>query len=146
MRWEYEQPRAKLFVSDGKNVWFYVPGEADARRATLKRLDDLRSPLRYLLGKTKLEKEFSDLQIRTSPPGQTTLRGFPKAMSGQVRDVELSINAESQIEYIRIHETDGSITEFRFRDIVEDAPAPANLFHFSPPPGVGVISSEELAP
>lgn len=146
MRWEYEQPRPKLFVSDGKNVWFYVPGEAEAQRASLKKLDDLRSPLRYLLGKTKLEKEFSDLAVTTSPSGQVTLRGFPKAMSGQVRDVELTINGADQIEDIRVHETDGSTTEFRFSDIVENVPAPATLFQFSPPPGVSIISAEELAP
>ncbi len=59
MRWEYDNPVKKLFVTDGKTAWFYVPGERQARRAAVKRLDDLRSPLRYLLGHTKLEKEFS---------------------------------------------------------------------------------------
>src|SRR3954471_18346941 len=27
MRWEYRSPREKLFVSDGKVVWFYLPAE-----------------------------------------------------------------------------------------------------------------------
>lgn len=146
MRWEYEQPRPKLFISDGKEVWFYIPGEADARRASLKKLDDLRSPLRYLLGKTKLEKEFSGLSLVESPAGQLALEGVPKAMADHVRKVELTINGANQIEDIRIQETDGSTTEFRFTDILENPPAPENLFKFSPPPGVGVISSEELAP
>lgn len=146
MRWEYERPRAKLFVSDGKNVWFYVPGEADARHASIKKLDDLRSPLRYLLGKSRLEKQFSGLAVTTSAAGQTTLRGVPKTMEGQVREVELAVNSASQIEDIRIYETDGSTTEFRFTGIVESEPATESLFHFSPPPGVGIISSEELTP
>ena len=63
MRWEYNTPVKKLFVSDGKTAWFYVPGERQARRAAVKRLDDLKSPLRYLLGHTKLEKEFSSLSF-----------------------------------------------------------------------------------
>src|SRR5689334_1071088 len=61
MRWEYRSPREKLFVSDGHAVWFYVPGENQARRSEVKKLDDLRSPLAFLLGKTKLEKELQGL-------------------------------------------------------------------------------------
>src|ERR1019366_5316734 len=56
MRWDYDQPRPKMFLTDGTTAWFYVPGERQVRRAPVKQLDDLRSPLRYLLGKTKLEK------------------------------------------------------------------------------------------
>src|SRR5215471_16224313 len=63
MRWDYLQPRPKLFITDGKTAWFYVPGEHQARRAPVKQIDDLRSPLRYLLGKTKLDKELDKLSI-----------------------------------------------------------------------------------
>jgi outer membrane lipoprotein carrier protein len=63
MRWEYTSPRAKIFVSDGKTAWFYVPGENQARRTPVKKLDDLRTPLRYLLGHTKLAKEFTGLSL-----------------------------------------------------------------------------------
>src|SRR3954469_5155163 len=63
MRWEYTAPREKLFVSDGKTAYFYVPGERQARKAPIEKLDDLRSPLRYLLGKTKLKKEFEKLTV-----------------------------------------------------------------------------------
>ena len=54
MRWEYRSPRDKLFLSDGKDAWFYVPGERQVRRTAVKKLDDLRSPLAFLLGKTRL--------------------------------------------------------------------------------------------
>jgi len=53
MRWEYRSPREKLFVSDGKDAWFYVPGDHQARKTPVRQLDDLRSPLALLLGKTK---------------------------------------------------------------------------------------------
>src|SRR5215470_6878607 len=41
MRWEYRSPRQKLFVSEGKVVWFYMPGEHQARKTDPKKLDDL---------------------------------------------------------------------------------------------------------
>ena len=63
MRWEYRSPREKLFLSDGRDAWFYVPGERQVRRTAVKKLDDLRSPLAFLLGKTKLEKELQALSL-----------------------------------------------------------------------------------
>ena len=32
MRWEYRSPREKLFVSDGRDAWFYVPGDRQVRK------------------------------------------------------------------------------------------------------------------
>ena len=61
MRWEYRSPREKLFISDGQAVWFYLPAERRLRKTTLNKLDDLRSPLAFLLGKTKLENELQGL-------------------------------------------------------------------------------------
>ena len=147
MRWEYNAPRPKLFVSDGKQAFFYVPGEAQARKAPLSRLDDLRSPLRYLLGKTKLEKEFEHLAL-VSPalaPGNVLLRGTPRSLGDRVQQVELEINQESQIARILIEGTDGSTTEFRFNGLVENPGLGDALFRFAPPAGVQVIEGEELA-
>ena len=31
MRWEYRSPKEKLFVSDGKTAWFYVPDDRQAQ-------------------------------------------------------------------------------------------------------------------
>ncbi len=61
MRWEYRSPREKLFVSDGKVVWFYLPTERQVRKTDFRKLDDLRSPIAFLLGKTKLENELRGL-------------------------------------------------------------------------------------
>ena len=63
MRWEYRSPKEKLFLSDGKDAWFYLPGDRQVRRTSVKKLDDLRSPLAFLLGKTKLEKELDGLSL-----------------------------------------------------------------------------------
>ena len=42
MRWDYESPAKKVFLTDGKTAWFYVPGERQARRTSVKKLDDFR--------------------------------------------------------------------------------------------------------
>jgi outer membrane lipoprotein carrier protein len=79
MRWEYRSPREKLFVSDGKDAWFYVPGDRQARKTEARKLDDIRSPLAFLLGKSKLEKELQGLSLAPDvtplAAGDVVLRG-----------------------------------------------------------------------
>ena len=50
MKWEYSDPPGKLFLLDGKYAWFYSRGDSQVQRIPAKELDDLRSPLRFLLG------------------------------------------------------------------------------------------------
>jgi outer membrane lipoprotein carrier protein len=150
MRWEYQQPREKLFVTDGSTAYFYVPGDQQARRAPVKKLDDLRSPLRYLLGKTKLQKEFDGLDFapKVAPlaPGNIVLHGQPRSMAGRVTDVVLEIAPENRIVRIIVEEVDGSTTEFRFANIAENVSVDDARFHFTPPAGVQVIESSDVNP
>jgi outer membrane lipoprotein carrier protein len=150
MLWDYREPRPKLFVSDGKSAWFYVPGERQARKAPVKRLDDLRSPLRYLLGKTKLEKELAGLSLaaEVSPerPGDVMLRGVPKGMEERVSSVLLEVSPEGAIERMVVDEVDGATTEYRFGNQRENQPIADRRFRFFPPPGVEVVEAQELTP
>jgi len=145
MRWNYQKPREKLFVSDGKTAWFYVPGEQQARRTPMKKLEDLRSPLAYLLGKTKLRKEFEALSLAPDAPpwhpGDTVLRGVPKFMEG-VNQVLMEIAPDGKIVRLVADGADGSSTEYRFQDQQENLEIADRQFQFTPPPGVQVIEQE----
>lgn len=148
MRWDYDQPRPKMFLTDGTTAWFYVPGERQVRRAPVKQLDDLRSPLRYLLGKTKLEKEFVRLSIATDAkpmnPGDIVLRGVPKGMQDRVAQTLVEVTPDGLITRIVVEELDGSVTEFRFLQQKENVQLADQHFRFTPPPGVEVVQGTEL--
>jgi len=147
MRWEYRSPREKLFLSDGKEAWFYLPAERQVRRTALRELDDLRSPLAFLLGKTKLEKELQGLVIvqgstpDSAPlvPGDLLLRGVPKSMADRVSQVLIEITPEHLISRILATEVDGSVTEYRFSGMKEDGGVSDLQFQFKVPPGVEVV-------
>jgi len=49
MKWDYSSPAGKLFLLDGRYAWFYSKGDPQVQRIPAKELDDLRSPLRFLL-------------------------------------------------------------------------------------------------
>jgi outer membrane lipoprotein carrier protein len=146
MRWQYRSPKQKLFLSDGKDAWFYVPGEPQARRTDVKKLDDLRSPLAFLLGKTKLEKELQALSLAPDvaplTAGNVVLRGVPKSLADRVSQVLLEITPDHWISRILIDEVDGSATEYRFSSQKEDTAVPDQQFQFKIPSGVEVIEGE----
>jgi outer membrane lipoprotein carrier protein len=149
MRWEYHVPREKLFLINSDHAYFYVTGEHLARKTPVKNLDDIRSPLRYLLGKTKLEKELEGLSVAPdlSPleTGDTVLRGVPKMMKDRVASVILEISPSHQIHRIVIHGVDDTITDFRFTQIEENVPVQDSLFRFTPPPGVETLEDSQVA-
>jgi outer membrane lipoprotein carrier protein len=144
MRWDYTEPRPKVFLTDRKTAWFYVPGENQVRRMPVKQLDDLRSPLRYLLGKTKLEKEFDNLHIsvneKPTSPGNIVLEGIPKGMAERVARTLLEVTPAGSIQRIVAEEMDGSVTEFRFLQQQENVEIPDAQFHFTPPQGAEIVS------
>ena len=144
MRWEYRSPNEKLFVSDGQAVWFYLPTERQLRKTTLRKLDDLRSPLAFLLGKTRLENELRGLSkvVDQSPlaAGNILLRGVPQAMAAS--EVLLEINPSDQIVRIVLVEADGATTEFRFAGWRENPELSDGRFKFTPPPGVETVEGE----
>jgi outer membrane lipoprotein carrier protein len=149
MRWEYRSPREKLFVSDGKDAWFYVPGDRQVRRSDARKLDDVRSPLAFLLGKSKLEKELHGLSlapdVASLAPGDVVLRGVPQALADQVSEILLEVTPEHRISRIVIDEVDGSTTEYRFGGQKENEAISEGQFHFHPPPGIETLESN-LAP
>jgi outer membrane lipoprotein carrier protein len=141
MRWEYSSPAGKLFLLDGKYAWFYSRGDSQVQRIPAKELDDLRSPLRFLLGHTELEKELSNLTLAPAANGQFTLSGQPKGQEKRVSRLTLTVTADGAITGIEIEEADGALTRFTFSGEQPNVPIPAETFHFVPPPGVPVVDA-----
>ena len=146
MRWEYRSPREKLFVSDGKDAWFYVPGDRQARKTAAKKLEDARSPLAFLLGKTKLEKELQGLSLAPDiaplSSGNEVLRGVPQGLEDRVSEILLEVTPDHQIARIVIEEVDGAATEYRFGEMKEDVAIGDGRFEFEPPAGTETVEGE----
>ncbi len=85
MRWNYAAPPGKVFVLDGKFRWSYTPGDVQVQQIPAKKLDDLRSPLRFLLGHAQLTKELNGLTMTPGDRGEFRLRGVPKGMEQRRR-------------------------------------------------------------
>ncbi|HEY0758329.1 MAG TPA: outer membrane lipoprotein carrier protein LolA [Acidisarcina sp.] len=162
MRWTYSQPAGKLFVLDGRDAFFYSPGQTEVQRVPAKKLDDLRSPLSFLLGHTRIARELSNLTIspgtpdgtgavlsQTGPPPQLPsgaappiyeLSGRPRGMEQRVQLLRITVGADGTLLGIRIEEVDGAITSFSFSREEVNVPAAAAEFVFKAPPGTTVVN------
>lgn len=138
MRWSYDEPVGKVFVLDGKYAWFYTPGDAQAQRVPAKELDDLRSPLRFLLGHTQLKKELENLTVTPEGSG-FRITGIPKGMEQRVKLLTLDVTADGAIQTMRIEEVGGAVTGFVFSNMEENVPVKSSEFVFTPPVGVTIV-------
>ena len=138
MRWAYDTPAGKLFVLDGKFAWFYTPGDPQVQRIPAKQMDDLRTPLRFLLGHTQLARELDNIHLTPDSTG-TIIAGVPKGMQNRVRQLSLHVTPAGEITAMKLEEQDGAVTEFDFTDMQENVPTHDADFTFTPPPGVTVI-------
>jgi outer membrane lipoprotein carrier protein len=141
MKWDYSSPAGKIFLLDGKYAWFYTAGDARVQRVAAKKLDDLRSPLRFLLGHTELEKEMSNLAMKPGPSGSYMLTGQPKGQEDRVKKLSLTVTENGVIIAIEVEEVNGTLTHFTFSGEQTNVTIPPATFTFTPPPGVPVVDA-----
>jgi len=152
MRWEYEEPEEKLFLIDGKTVWFYVPADRTVTRAKIKESDDWQTPLALLVGKFKVSRVCARVELVESKPGPSAmpaghigLRCLPKSADSGFHEVLIEVDASYSITRVLIREPGDVETEFRFGNWQNDPALPEAIFHFQAPPGVAIVDEASIA-
>jgi len=142
MRWEYKNPEEKLFVSDGKTVYFYVPADRQVNKEAVRETLDDRMPLMFLVGRPDLRKEFTRFELLNTKPflqGTKVVRMYPRRKT-DLTEVVMEVDPENyQVRRLLLSHTDGSSSEFVFSNIRIDAGLRRSMFDFKVPPGVEVI-------
>ncbi|MEK6284292.1 MAG: outer membrane lipoprotein chaperone LolA [Acidobacteriota bacterium] len=142
-RWEYTSPERKLFVSDGKNVFFHVYGEKNATQSPIKETADPQIPFLFLLGRGNLRRDFSRIEVATGEPaigsGNQVLRLFPKRAPEEFKQLIVEVSTASfEVRRMVIFERSGARMDFLLSNVRENYIAADSLFGFTPPPGVTV--------
>jgi outer membrane lipoprotein carrier protein len=134
MRWEYQQPAGKVFVSDGKQLWFYSPAANRVEITRVKEAADLRAPLAFLLGRLDFKRDFQTL---TEAGGE--LIGVPKDGRAPYREVRFRTDGAGGITGLTITGQDAAVMNFAFSGEERNVAVKESLFTFSPPPGAEVV-------
>jgi outer membrane lipoprotein carrier protein len=142
MRWEYTAPAGKLFVSDGKDVYLYLPDAKRVEHSKFKESEDLRAPLAFLLGKLNFYKEFRSFSLR--PEGENQwVDAIPNSDNLPYSRVEFLISPDFQIRRLRVIGQDQSVMDFSFEQEKLNVPLDLKTFSFRPPPGIELVESEQ---
>src|SRR5262249_2239852 len=114
MRWEYKNPEEKLFVSDSKNVYLYVPADRQVSKEAVKDTFDDRMPLMFLLGRPNLRNEFTRFDLLNPSPfleGTKVGRMSPRRKT-DLSEVVMEVDpANYQVRRLVLGHMDGSKSE-----------------------------------
>jgi len=140
MRWTYTKPEEKVFVFDGNHSWFYVAAD---KQVTVSTLDDRRkSELPFLLIGDPAARERLFIVNESARGGSVVVSLQPRSASGSIRNITLTIAPNTHlIQQLQYSDREGNRTVFEFSGFHRRAMSP-DLFHFTPPPGVEVVSAE----
>ena len=140
-RWEYTQPERKLFISDGKNIFFYVYGERQATVASVRESADPQIPFLFLLGRGNLRRDFKRVEVaageRPVAAGNVVLLLVPKRAPQEFKQLLVEVSpATASVQRMVIFERNGARMDFALSGVRENFIAPDGDFRFTPPAGV----------
>lgn len=136
-RWEYDKPYEQLIVGDGTRVWLY---DKDLNQVTVRRFDRAlgSSPAALLAGSNEIDKDYN-LSGMSSRDGLDWLEAVPRTRDTAFERIMLGFG-RSGLEAMELRDQFGQITVIKFSTIERNAKLAPELFRFTPPKGVDVIS------
>jgi len=139
MRWTYAKPEEKVFVFDGSQSWFYVAADKQVTVATID--DRRRSELPFLLIGDPAARERLFVVSESRRGGNVVVSLQPRDASAAVRNITLTIAPNTNlIQQLQYSDREGNRTVFDFSGF-HRRPMSPELFRFTPPPGVEVVSA-----
>jgi outer membrane lipoprotein carrier protein len=138
MRWTYSKPEEKVFVFDGTTSSFYVAAD---KQVTVATIDDRRkSELPFLLIGDPAARERLFVVKESRSGGNTVVSLQPRDASATIRNITLTIAPTHLIQQLQYSDREGNRTVFDFSGFRRRTLSP-DLFRFTPPPGVEVVSA-----
>ena len=166
MRWDYETPEEKVFVSDGENTWFHLPADRQVVVGSFGSAADERpgasvppNPLDFLTGAARIADHFEAVLLPSEDRGRhgaanaaadpgplAAVSLEPTRPGGELASLRLLVEPESgRLRGIVSEDFEGNRTEFRFDEFRVGAPPDESRFTFRIPPGTEVVTAPALA-
>ncbi len=147
MRWDYEKPEPRTFVSNGQVLWLYEPTEKQAFKQDLKN-SQLPAALAFLMGKGKIVDEFEVSFAKDAKPGRPgdyRLALTPKQPQSSYKSILFVVDPkEFLVRETLLVDPQGNTNHFVFDDLQVDDKVPETLFKWSPPAGVRVVDTGQM--
>jgi len=128
-RWDYRSP-PQLIVADGQQVWLYDEELSQVTvRAQANALDD--TPAALLASTAPVEDSFNIAELGERDDTASNFDG-----------IKVGFDRDGVLQTMELQDAFGQITRLEFSAIERNPPLDAELFRFTPPPGVDVIQAQ----
>jgi len=136
-RWTYDKPYEQLLVGDGERLWIY---DKDLNQVTVRKLDRALgdSPAALLAGSNDIEKNYAVTGIGKQE-GLDWIEAVPKAKDNAFERIRMGFGANG-LEAMELHDQFGQTTVIKFAAVERNPKLAPELFRFTPPKGVDVVS------
>ena len=142
MRWTYTSPEKKEFVSDGRQLYSYVPAEKQVMVYDVPANGGDTSAALFLAGRGDVTRDFT-AQIAAQDAATYTLKLTPKAKQQDFDTLTLVVDrATMQIRSLVASDRQGGTSTFVFSNYKENIGLPDSTFVFKTPRGVKVVKSD----
>jgi outer membrane lipoprotein carrier protein len=143
MRWEYTAPEPKTFVSDGTQLYSYVPADRQVVVSPIPPEDQATTPALFLAGKGSLTRDFTPSLVELPagmPAGSQTLKLVPKSRQQDYDWLMLVVDPASlAIRGLVTVDAQGGRSSFSFSNLKENVGLTDKDFAFKIPRGVDVV-------
>ena len=140
MRWEYQHPEKKVFVSDGSQIYSHVPADNQVTVSPVPEADQATTAVLFLAGKGNLLRDFMIAYGPPGPAGTYSLKLTPKKAEREYDWLELVVDAGShQIKSLSTADSQGGVSTFVFSNLKENVGLSDSTFAFKIPRGVDVV-------
>jgi len=146
MRWEYKTPEEKLFVSDGRKVYAWVPADRQVTVSALPSGDAPATPILFLLGRGQLVRDFTPSlpgAVAGAPPDSIALALVPKTPVPEYDRLTLVVDrATLGLRMLIARDGQGGTSTFVFTKLRENVGLADAKFAFTIPKGADVVAQD----
>ena len=143
MHWEYVAPEKQTIIADGTTLWIVQPADNQVLKAPLQNAFESRTPVSFLLGVARIEKDFRATLLSPGDEGRLRLQLDPaKAEDGAVGSLILDVAPDTyDVEAATIRDPLGNTTRVALVDVKRNGGVDESLFRFERPSGMDVIEA-----
>jgi outer membrane lipoprotein carrier protein len=142
MRWSYNAPEVKLFVSDGVRMYMHTPADNQVIVSPVPGDDQATTAVLFLTGKGQLTRDFAVSLTPGSPAGTYVLKLQPKLQERDYDWLQLVVDRTTfQILSLTTADKQGTRSTFTFSNFKENVGLADKMFAFTIPRGADVIQA-----
>ena len=143
MRWVYTKPERKEFVSNGRQIYSYLPRD---KQVIVSPMPDeaQNTPALFLTGRGHLVRDFiaSFADVPDAPAGAIGLKLVPRKEDPEVEWLMIAVDAATfQLRQLVALDRQGGRSSFTFTNMKENRNLSDTIFDFKVPRGVDVITN-----